>query len=207
MSQSFYSAHVRAFPDGKTAVAWGEPIGHRASSPGFSVIDLASGSVKRLDSHGVIEADGGKNFTVSSDGKSILSFVHSGALTRIFRFPVSGHEASTQLLTVTGTVWFLEGGPGDSFYANMVDRPIDVVRFPPDGKARNFPAGTGPQHHGCSSRRPGRPAGSRVLRTPADGGSERKGPRAFGQYHRRDGRTSSSLRVARSCFHDGSRAA
>ena len=133
MSQSFYSAHVRAFPDGKTAVTWGEPIGQAASSPGFCVIDLAAMSVKRLDSHGVLEADGGKNFTVSTDGKSVLSFVHSGALTRIFRFPVSGREASTQLLTVTGTVWFLEAGPGDTFYANMVDRPIDVVRFPPDG--------------------------------------------------------------------------
>jgi hypothetical protein len=33
MSQSFYSAHVRAFPDGKTAVVWGEPIGQTASSP------------------------------------------------------------------------------------------------------------------------------------------------------------------------------
>jgi hypothetical protein len=97
------------------------------------VIDLSSGSVQRLDSHEVVEADGGKNFTVSSDGKSILSFVHSGALTRIIRFPVSGREASTQLLTVTGTVWFLEAGPGDSFYANMVDRPIDLVRFPVDG--------------------------------------------------------------------------
>jgi eukaryotic-like serine/threonine-protein kinase len=133
MSQSFYSAHVRAFPDGKTAATWGAPIGPIAASPGFSVIDLSTGSVKQLDSHGVVEADGGKNFTISSDGKSILSFVHSGALTRFFRFPVNGQQASTQLLTVTGTVWFLDAGPGDSFYANMVDRPIDVARFPADG--------------------------------------------------------------------------
>ncbi len=133
MSQSFYSAHVRAFPDGKAAVTWGEPIGPTASSPSFCVIDLASMSVSRVDSRGVLEADGGKNFTVSADGKSILSFVHSGALTRIFRFPMSGRGSSTQLLTVTGTVWFLEAGLGDTFYANMVDRPVDVVRFAPDG--------------------------------------------------------------------------
>jgi eukaryotic-like serine/threonine-protein kinase len=133
MSQSFYSAHVRASPDGKTAVAWGEPLGQTASSPGFCVIDLSSGSVRRLDPHGVDEVDGGRNFTVSLDGKSVLTFVHSGALTRIFRFPVGGPETSTQLLTATGTVWFLEAGPGYSFYANMVDRPVDVVRFAPDG--------------------------------------------------------------------------
>ncbi len=133
MSQSFYSARVRPFPDGQTAVAWGEPLGQTISSPTFYVIDLSSGSTRRLDSHGVDEADGARNFTVSSDGKSILTFVHFGALTRIFRFSVSGAEASTQLLTATGTVWFLEAGPGKSFYANMVDRPVDLVRFAPDG--------------------------------------------------------------------------
>ena len=132
LSQSFYSAHIRVFPDGKSAVAWGEPIGQTASSPSFCVIDLTSLAVKRIDPHGVIEGDGGRNFTVSADGKSILTFVHSGALTRIFRFPVNGRDA-TPLLTVTGAVWFLEAGPGDSFYANIVDRPVDVVRFPLDG--------------------------------------------------------------------------
>ena len=44
MSQSFYSARVRAFPDGKMAVAWGQTIGQTASPPGFYVIDLSSGS-------------------------------------------------------------------------------------------------------------------------------------------------------------------
>jgi hypothetical protein len=133
MSQSPFSAHVRASPDGKMAIVWGEPLGQTASSPGFCVIDLSSGSTKRLDSHGVAEVDGGTNFAVSLDGKSILTFAHSGALNRIFRFPTSGAEAATQLLTVTGNVWFLEAGPGESFYANMVDRPVDVVRFAPDG--------------------------------------------------------------------------
>ncbi|HLK22380.1 MAG TPA: protein kinase, partial [Bryobacteraceae bacterium] len=128
MSVSFYSAHVRASPDGKIAVAWGEPIGQTASSPSFHVIDLASGSLKRLDPHGVDEDDGGRNFTLSLDGKSVLTLVHAGGLARIFRFSIDGAQKSTALLTVTGTVWFLDAGPGDSFYANMVDRPVDVVR-------------------------------------------------------------------------------
>ena len=132
MGQNFFTARVKANPDGKTAVAWGEPIEQTSSSPGFYVIDLSSGSTRRLDSHGVDGADGG-NFTVSLDGKSILALVHSGALTRIFRFSMSGAEVATQLLTVTSAVWYLEAGPGDTFYANMVDRPVDVVRFAPDG--------------------------------------------------------------------------
>ena len=49
----------------------------------------------------------------------------------------------------------------------MVDRPVDVVRFAPDGtrlrKARDVSAGPGPHHHGCSSRRPCRPSRSRLL--------------------------------------------
>lgn len=130
---SYLGRHVKASADGKIAVAWGEPLGQTASAPGFYVIDLSSGSIKRLDSHGVDKAEGGRNFTVSSDGKSILTFVNSGALTRIFRFPVNGWEAPTELLTVSSTVWYLDAGPGESFYASMVDRSVDVVRFPPDG--------------------------------------------------------------------------
>ncbi len=133
VSQSSYSVHVRAAQDGKTAVAWGEALPQNTSSPSFYVIDLSSGSTRRLDSHGVAEADGGRNFTVSLDGKSVLTFVHSGALARILRFSTSSAQPATQLVTVTGTVWFLDAGPNDSFYANMVDRPVDVVRFAPDG--------------------------------------------------------------------------
>ncbi len=134
LSQSFFSVRVRAFPNGKAAVAWGEPVGQTASSPGFYVVDLSSnGSIRQLDPHGVNAGDGGRNFTVSQDGKSVLAFAHSGALTRIFRFPTSGAEGATQLLTVTSGLWFLDAGPAGSLYANMVDRPVDVVRFATDG--------------------------------------------------------------------------
>jgi len=105
-------------PDGKTAVAWGEPIGQTASLTRL----LRDRSLLRVD-QAVEHSRSGRSgwrqeLRGSLDGKSVLTFVHSGALTRIFRFPVSGAEALTQLLTATGTVWFLEAGPGDSFYAN-----------------------------------------------------------------------------------------
>ena len=97
------------------------------------VIDLSSGSDKRLDSHGANGDDGCKNFAVSLDGKIGCNVAHSGALTRIFRISISGADVPAQLLTVIGTVWNLESGQGGSLYANMVDRPVDVVRFAPDG--------------------------------------------------------------------------
>lgn len=134
-SQNLNWAKVRAYPDGKTAVLWGEPLEQTAPSPGFYVIDLASGSSRRLDQHGVdvLEGNDSGSFAVSLDGKSILSSMHSGALTRILRFSLSGAKLATQLLTVTSSVWFLDAGPGESIYANIVDRPAEVVRFAPDG--------------------------------------------------------------------------
>jgi WD40 repeat protein len=131
-AQAFFSVRVRALPDGSAAVTWGEPLA-RTGSPGFYVIDLATGSTRQLDAKGVSDIDGGRNFAVSLDGKSVIASAHSGALTRILRFPTSGTEAATPLLTVTGTPWFLEAGLGESFYASIVDRPVDVVQFSTDG--------------------------------------------------------------------------
>ncbi|MBI3667197.1 MAG: protein kinase [Acidobacteria bacterium] len=133
VSQNFLLSCVRADQDGKTAVAWGEPLGQTASAPGFYAIDLSAGSIRRLNSPGLNGAYGA-NFTVARDGKSILALVHSGALTRIVRFSASGAEVATPLLTLTSAaVWALDAGPGESLYVSLVDRPVDVVRFAPDG--------------------------------------------------------------------------
>ncbi len=129
-AQGFFSVRVRAFPNGMAAAVWGEPVGQTASAPGLYLIDLATEAVRRLDSPGARTVD---DFAVSTDGQSIIASGHSGALTSIFRIPVSGARAATPLLTATSTVWFLDTGPDDSLYAGMVDRPVDLVRFALDG--------------------------------------------------------------------------
>jgi len=131
-SQSFYWVRMRALPDGTGAVVWGEPLGQK-SSLGFYLIDLATGATTRLDSHGVEAADGATNFAITPDGASVVASKHSGALTSIVRFPVRAAGPATPLLTVSSPIWFLDAGPDDSLYASMVDRPVDVVRFAPDG--------------------------------------------------------------------------
>ena len=131
-SQSFYWVRMRALPDGTAAVVWGEPLGQK-SSPGFYLIDLATGATKRLDSRGVEAADGATNFAITPDGTSVIASAHSGALTSIFRFPVRDSGPTTPLLTVSSAIWFLDAGPNGDIYASMVDRPVDVVQFPPDG--------------------------------------------------------------------------
>jgi hypothetical protein len=84
VSQNFYlNATARADSDGKTAVAWGEPLGQMASAPGFYAIDLSSGSIRRLNSLGLNGADG-LGFTVA-----IIKVQESSQLHR-FNVPLDG---------------------------------------------------------------------------------------------------------------------
>jgi serine/threonine protein kinase len=133
MNQNFaFKTLARADRDGKTAVAWGEALGQPASGMAFYTIDLASGSIQRLNPPGLNGADV-TAFVVAPDGKSVLAAVYSGALTRIVRFLTTGVALDNPLFTATSSVWSLDAGPDGSLYAGMVDRPADVVRFAPDG--------------------------------------------------------------------------
>ena len=123
---------ARAYPDGKTALVWGQPIGPAASSLGLYAFDLSSGSMKRLSPPGLKPADV-TAFAVAADGKSVIAAVNSGTLTRITSFPASGSATEQPLFTVTSTVWYLDTGPDGSVYASMLDRPSDLVRFSVDG--------------------------------------------------------------------------
>jgi len=127
-AQNFVWVHVRALPDGTEAVAWGEPLGQTTSSPGYYLVDLATESTRRVGS-----AEEESGFTISADGTSIIGISHAGALSVISRIPVRGTQAATPLLTLTGTVWNLDAGADGGLYLGLVDRPVDVVRFAPDG--------------------------------------------------------------------------
>jgi hypothetical protein len=132
--QNFYLSSVRADSDGKTAVAWGEPIGLTASEPGLLAVDLSSGAVRRLNLPGLTVRNS-IGFTITRDGKSVVALVKSGALTRFVRVPIGSAHAATQLFTTTSIVWTPEAGLGETVYASIVDRPAEVVRFAPDGSA------------------------------------------------------------------------
>lgn len=122
---------ARAYPDGKTVLVWGQPVGQSASALGLYAFDLASGSMKRLSPPGFnpdVTA-----FAVAADGKSVMAAVNSGTLTRIVSFPASGAAIERPLFTVTSTVWYLDAGPEGSVYASMLDRPSDLGTFPVDG--------------------------------------------------------------------------
>lgn len=90
-----------------------------------------SGSMRRLTSPGLAGAVG--YTSLARDDKSLIALVHSGALTKIVRFPTSGSGAGRELITTTSAIWHSETGLGESVYASVVDRPADLVRFAPDG--------------------------------------------------------------------------
>ena len=122
----------RAYPDGKTALVWGQRMGQAASALALYAVDLSSGSMKRLSPPGFNAADV-TAFAVAADGRSVLVAVNSGTLTRVISFPASGAATERPLFTVTSTVWYLDAGPDGSVYASMLDRPSDLARFAVDG--------------------------------------------------------------------------
>jgi eukaryotic-like serine/threonine-protein kinase len=132
LNQTVYlNPPARGSADGKTALVLGEPLGQKAPGPGFHIIELSSGSVRRLNSPGLAGAVG--YTSLARDDKSLIALVHSGALTKIVRFPTSGSGAGRELITTTSAIWYPETGLGESVYASVVDRPADLVRFAPDG--------------------------------------------------------------------------
>jgi eukaryotic-like serine/threonine-protein kinase len=123
---------ARAFPDGKTIVIWGEPVGQPASARGMYAVDIASGSMRRVSPPGLNAADV-TAFAVASDGRAVLAVVNSGALARVVSYPADGAGTERTLFTVTSTVWYLDASPDGSVYISMMDRPSDLVRFSLDG--------------------------------------------------------------------------
>src|ERR1022692_591441 len=132
LNQTVYlNPPARGSADGKTALVLGEPLGQNPPGPGFHIIELSSGSMRRLNSPGLAGAVG--YTSLARDDKSLIALVHSGALTKIVRFPTSGSGAGRELITTTSAIWYPETGLGESVYASVVDRPADLVRFAPDG--------------------------------------------------------------------------
>ena len=79
----------RVYPDGKSVLAWGQPMGQPAAALGLYAIDLSSGSAKRLTPP-AFKASDITGYAPAADGKSVIVSVNSGTLTRIVSFPASG---------------------------------------------------------------------------------------------------------------------
>jgi len=123
---------LRASRDGKEAFALGRQMGHADQAPHLYLIDLDSGGVRRvqtgLRNDSVITA-----LAPSHDGSSVLAAVRSSNLLRIVAVPKSGTHAARTLLTVTGTLAYLDTGPDGSIYADQWLQFRIVLQFAREG--------------------------------------------------------------------------
>lgn len=128
-----FGSPIRAFPDGREAVVIGTRIGPgREDGQQAYILDLASGNTRRLmkssPGAGVHRA-----VAVTRDGKSVLAAVEDGNLVRVEAVDRSGRTLDPSLLILTSCVYSIDPAADGSLYLDQVERPVDVVRFSPEG--------------------------------------------------------------------------
>ena len=132
------TATIRAFSDGRRAIVFGIAAGERteATGPHLYVVDLETGKLHMLNAdYGDLVANGGvPPATVTADGKTAIFGSSQGPLSRVMSVPIDGHAPAQQLFTLTGGyLQSLAVGVDGDIYLDQGDRPMDIVRFAPEG--------------------------------------------------------------------------
>ena len=129
-------AAIRAFPDGRRALVGGTAIGKEAAAGvHLFVVDLDSGKLRTLDAEfgDIVASGGGPAAAVARDGKSAIFTSTHGPLTRVWSIAIDGRGSARQLFTLTGYVQSLDIGADGGVYVDQAERPMDIVRFAPQG--------------------------------------------------------------------------
>ena len=128
---------IHAFPDGRRALVAGEAIGDQATSAGlhFYVVDLETGKLRMLNADfGDLVAGGGvPPAAVTADGKTAIFGSTLGPFSRVMSVPIDGNAPAQQLFTLTGYLESLAIGADGAIYLDQSDRPMEIVRFAPEG--------------------------------------------------------------------------
>src|SRR5438876_4622983 len=126
-------ALIRVFPDGKEAVFFGMTEGTDAS-PHLYALDIVSGKARRLAAQLPIrQTSEGFPLAPTPDNRSVLIDLPSGSLHQVVAVPRSGSGPVQVLMTLTIPPWIMDAGPDGSVYLDQVDRPVQVLHFPPSG--------------------------------------------------------------------------
>ena len=130
-------ANVRPFPDGRRVLVVGMAAGAGPEAPvlHFYVVDLETGKLRVLDADfGDLVGGGGvPPVAVTPDGKSAVFGATTGPLSRVMTIAIDGHAPARQLFTVTGYLESLAVGADGGIYLDQEDRPMEIVRFAPEG--------------------------------------------------------------------------
>jgi eukaryotic-like serine/threonine-protein kinase len=128
---------IRAFPDGRRALVAGTAAGDQADTAGlhFYIVDLETGKLRLLEADfGDLVAGGGfPPATVTLDGKAAIFGNTLGPLSRVMSIPIDGPAPAQQLFTLTGYLQSLAIGADGDIYLDQADRPMEIVRFAPEG--------------------------------------------------------------------------
>jgi sugar lactone lactonase YvrE len=128
---------VRAFADGRHAIVFGIAAEQRTAEaqPHFYVVDLETSKLHMLDAdYGDLAIGGGvPPAAVTPDGKTAIFGSTHGSLTQVMSVPIDGHAPAQQLFTVTGYVQSLSVGADGGIYLDQSERPMEIVRFAPEG--------------------------------------------------------------------------
>ncbi len=124
---------MRAFPDGREAVFYGEPLA--GGGIHLYALDLATKHIRKLAPQLALRTVMGPRFpvAVTRDGRSVLIDVRSGNLHRITAVPRDGGAGETLLVTTTAAPWYLDEATDGSLYMDQMDRPVGILRFPISG--------------------------------------------------------------------------
>jgi len=124
----------------------GTMYGRTTEKKSLIEVDIAAGTARPIAVHGNPEV---RAFALAPDAGSVVAALPAKALMRIVRIPLDGRGVPRELFTVTSDVWHLETDPDGSVLVNLIDRPGDVVQFPPTGgepvKLAHFPQATASQ--------------------------------------------------------------
>lgn len=127
---------LRAFSDGHRVLVAGTAIGEpNETGLHLYVLDLESGKLHALDADfGDLVAGGGiPAAAVTPDGKSAILGRAHGPFTRVLSVPIDGHAPAQQLFNLTGYLESIAIGADGALYLDEADRPMEIVRFAPEG--------------------------------------------------------------------------
>ena len=131
---------MHVFPDGREAVFIGKPVGAESSRDHLYVIDVSTGSTRRIANGISIPHNWNFPMAVTADGNSVLFDFPAGNLHRIVTARRNGSDEIRILFTLTSTPATLDAGSDGSVYVDLSDRPAEVVRYSSaSGDAERFP--------------------------------------------------------------------
>ena len=123
----------RVFPDGKEAVFFGTAEGFETDpSSHLFVLDLATGRSRRLAPNVAVTRTA-ESLPLAATENAVITDLPSGNVHQLISIPRTGRGPITKLNALTVAPWGLDVGPDGTLYMDQVERPLELLRFPPSG--------------------------------------------------------------------------